>query len=206
MNNLSNFQKFLNIVLVGSNTNEKVFNYFDFHKTFNKSMINSFNEKEVTSILHKLATNFEIVSSKSAGIGKSFYIEQKSLEKKLEPKYFPIAGNITKQRIVERLCALKIKENTSLIVQLHNFVDKKILDEILFQLIFFRSLVGEGFLFCPLKKLQLFVEIQNVLGENYFQSLQSLNIFENTDFVHFIEKTDPNILQIDYNNKEFLFF
>jgi hypothetical protein len=82
------------------------------------------------------------------------------------PKYFPVAGNLDFGRLLQRIRDLKLTEDSALIIQIHNIKDKKVLDEFLFQVVLFKCLKHEGFLYLP-DKIAVYIELQNVLDQKH---------------------------------------
>lgn len=155
--------------MVDNSLNERIYNYFANHKDKLFRVIRA-EEVPLASLayFHKQAGATRIVTSPAAGLGKTFWIEQEIQKAGKVPCYFPVAGNLNMGRLHERLCNLTLSSNKALIIKIDNIKNKKILDEFLFQVVFFKCLKHEGFLYLP-EDLTIYIELQNVLNQNHLE-------------------------------------
>lgn len=90
-----------------------------------------------------------------------------------------MSGVLDINRVVERLKDLLkgLKKGDSIVIQLHGVKNKELLDELLLQLIFFGVIYHEGFHYLP-DDLFLYVEIQNITGEQQMVNYHTLRLFD----------------------------
>jgi hypothetical protein len=80
---------------------------------------------------------------------------------------------------------MNLTDENALIIQIHNVKDRKILDEFLLQIIVFRCIKHDGFLYLP-NNIPIYVELQNMLdSKKHFENLQVLAILSRrNDMMH----------------------
>lgn len=80
----------------------------------------------------------QVVMSGRAGYGKTFYIQQQCGHQRLV--YLPLCGTVSPSSLLSRLKHADLADRQFLLIQLHNVKNKRVLDELLFQLVSFRSI------------------------------------------------------------------
>jgi hypothetical protein len=94
----------MNLYIIDNSTNEKIYNYFANYKDRIFKILHS---DEISSnadqYFHAQAGNTKVVYSASAGLGKTFWIEQDARRQKKVPIYFPVAGNLDFSRLIRRI-------------------------------------------------------------------------------------------------------
>lgn len=198
--------KRINLYMIDNSLNERIYNYFANHKDKLFRVIRSEEiPGEALSYFHRQAGPTKIVASSAAGLGKTFWIEQdiKRLGKK--PCYFPVAGNLSFERLHQRIRDLGLTGDNALIIQIHNIKDKKTLDEFLFQVVFFKCIKHEGFLYLP-EQLSIYIELQNVLNQKHLDELQVLAILaQGKGIVEHLEAVKAADIRIDPLNRKWMF-
>lgn len=193
--------------MIDNATNEKIYNYFAAnHKDKAFKIIRTEDvSKDANSYFEEKAGKLTIVDSPFAGLGKTFWIEERIREEGRTPKYFPLAGNLDFAKIYKRIENLKLDDKSALIIQIHNIKDKKILDEFLFQVIFFKCLKHDGFLYLP-EDMPIYVELQNILNQKPIEELQVLRMLGRCNRLCFkMPKVKADHVKIDASNQKAMF-
>ena len=108
-------------------------------------------------------------------------------------------------RLHQRIRDLKLTENSALVIQIHNIKDKKTLDEFLFQVVFFKCIKYDGFLYLP-PNLSIYIELQNVLDQKHLEQLQVLAILSRGEgIVQHLQQAQSVDVRIDPQNRKFMF-
>lgn len=66
------------------------------------------NTKDISNKFVSLLNGVNLLTSKSPGLGKTFYVEELSRKTNKQLKYFPICGNVSFTRLSQRLKSLKL--------------------------------------------------------------------------------------------------
>jgi hypothetical protein len=125
----------------------------------------------------------EIVTSNQAGLGKTFYIEQKCKNEGLQYINFQLGGEVKRRTIMRRLNELNLPDAE---IGLHiDFSDTKQIE--LFEDFFFSFLIqkcysNNGDIFCYEDNVKIFIEIPNGFV-NFLDKFKILNEFK----IHTIE-------------------
>ena len=108
--------------------------------------------------------HIEVITSKSAGYGKSYYIEKKCKERGLNYIQFPIGGEMKRQTIMRRLKELKLEKNGEkygLHLDISDTKQIELFEDFLFSFLIQKFYSNNENIFCYEDNVKIFVEIQN---------------------------------------------
>ena len=108
--------------------------------------------------------NIEIVTSNSAGYGKSYYIQKKCKEENLIYVSFPIGGEIKRQTIMRRLKELHLEKNLNqygLHLDVSDTKQTELFEDFIFSFLIQKVYTNNENIFCYENNVKIFIEIQN---------------------------------------------
>ena len=134
----------------------------------------------------------EIFSSEFSGLGKSTLIKNKFISernKNYEYIYFPIAGNINRREIIERLLELS-KKKILLHLDMNDSYNIELIREFLFSFLILKYFSENENIFFYGDEIKIKIEIPNSFI-NFFEVFPILNFFNR---IHITHENKPNLI------------
>ena len=161
---------------------------------------NKINEIETSSKIENkdYYKNIEIITSNSAGFGKSYYIEKKCKEKKLNYIQFPIGGEMKRQTIMRRLKELNLEKNEKqygLHLDVSDTKQIELFEDFLFSFLIQKFYSNNENIFCYEDNVKIYIEIQN----GFLNLIEKFSLFKEFH-IHNIDKLPELELQENENS------
>ena len=130
--------------------------------------------------------DIEIFKSAQVGYGKSFMIQNRILEEKKEKKYFPLGGDITREKVIKRFFDLDLDsdniQNYVIHIDLYDTKYKELLMDILFEILILKKFEFKGKIIY-LGDIKFYIEIPNDFYD-YLNAYPLLKLFK----INYIEQ------------------
>ena len=142
------------------------------------------NEKEEELFFDR--NNIEIYCSERAGFGKSEEIKNKIKKEKKNYCYFPLGGNFKREKIIQRLIDLNLKQNNMDKYSIHFDLSEtdlsELMQEILFKILILKKLDINEKIFYFGDELKIKIELPNGFY-NYLDKFPILKLFKSKIYI-----------------------
>ena len=187
------------LIILSSEKSSDIYKSLDsikYKKTFNSSI-----EKYLEKIKMDKLDKIEIITSDKAGIGKSTKIKKYIEKAKKDYIYFPLGGVFTRNDILQRLKQLKIKENSSIHLDLYDTDCIDLMMDFLFWILIGKLYKVKEDIFYLLKNTEIFIEIPNGFI-NFFAKFPILDLIpQKPENKLSINKLEPLIVSKKMDSK-----
>ena len=146
--------------------------------------------------------HIEVITSKSAGYGKSYYIEKKCKERGLNYIQFPIGGEMKRQTIMRRLKELKLEKNGEkygLHLDISDTKQIELFEDFLFSFLIQKFYSNNENIFCYEDNVKIFVEIQN----GFLNLIEKFSLFKEFNIYNIDKLPDLELQEKENSFQDF---
>ena len=159
-----------------------------FYTNIQSDIKNQMSQKNIEKIFNQLEDievdissklkDIEIIHSDSSGVGKSYYINKKTVNENKIYEYFPIGGDFFRENIIKRLSNIKFESGkTVLHLDIHETKKIHLMKDFLFSFLILKSYFYKNYLFYLDKKIEIKIELPFGFID-YFKLFPLLNLVQ----------------------------